>query len=838
VKEIVRFRGTNAGPFKKFDLNLKKRGLIRMVGKNGAGKSTLWHLLTQTGYGVNPNKSKKGDLSYEADETEGQKDFLIEVTFNTNGSTYVAAQAVKSKSKNPLKKTYNTGTYLFRDDLDISAHKDTDTQRLIKETLGWTLEEWYGYVYLAQKSTHVLIEGTPAERQTYLSALFNLKPLDNILAYCQEKSISLGEQSEGLEGKRTELNTKFTLIAGRNEENLLNQVMQIDENVQELNGELKTLQEEHAKFVRRDEVKKELMTFEETEDTGVVEAQLQAKRAEQALYESNQKLIQNIQGKRQALQPVVGAVIPEDYEVVLAGSDINSDQVQAELARLQRLQSQLGTEPATPALPDDLDSVLASPDIQYTQTLKKIEQIQSRHPAPGQARITQEALQLQIQKSQELLSDIAVLKAEIKPLEFNAPSCDKCGSTLDCTDREAKLAEKQEELQVLQKLSENCRFKKAQLESIDWEWREYDKLGPDLSGELPELKDSVEKYEKKIQYKKIKESQVALEKWQETNSQVSGIPELQKSFAAYQKKQDYRKLNEQAEKFKRYTETKETLDKELTEIVLGEPQSSEIKRLEDLLGLIQKRERLEETLISLKGAVDQTVAIQTLQQSLGTLQEQRGSLLREVEEVKTLSNNIQELQTEITEKEELYDKKKLYEILAKGYGRAGQVRKKLISKFSKYLEDALMPHTFRQLPQHRFRFNVDEGVDFECSKNGGNWYDVKTTSGGEKGSLSVACMFALDDLQPPSRRTNLKIVDEVEANFDPDKQRDFVTYTLPELRKRTDTVVVISHTQASQTGKYDAIWEIRNGEVIEQAPEERSFEEFETEEQFEEVESE
>src|SRR5690606_34266622 len=104
-----------------------------------------------------------------------------------------------------------------------------------------------------------------------------------------------------------------------------------------------------------------------------------------------------------------------------------------------------------------------------------------------------------------------------------------------------------------------------------------------------------------------------------------------------------------------------------------------------------------------------------------------------------------------------------------------------LSKFSRYLEETLLSHTIRQLPQHRFKIVVDDGIDIMTSKNGGPYYDVRTMSGGEQGALSVAFLFALDDLLPPDRRTSLKIVDEAESAFDVEKQKDFSEFTLPAL---------------------------------------------------------
>jgi len=193
--------------------------------------------------------------------------------------------------------------------------------------------------------------------------------------------------------------------------------------------------------------------------------------------------------------------------------------------------------------------------------------------------------------------------------------------------------------------------------------------------------------------------------------------------------------------------------------------------------------------------------------------------------VKRLNSAIQELQVKIQELEGKSSKQKLYAILAKGYGKAGQLRERQLSKFSKYLEQALLGHTIKQFPSHRFKIVVDDGIDILTSKNGGKFYDVCNMSGGEKGDLSVAFLFTLDDLLPPSRRSSLKICDEVESHFDKDRQKDFIQHTLPALKKRAETVIMISHSAAAQYGSFDAIWEVRDGKITETKAELREFEE-------------
>jgi DNA repair exonuclease SbcCD ATPase subunit len=71
---------------------------------------------------------------------------------------------------------------LFEDSTDISATGTKaiiQTQAILEQKLGLTLGEWFGFVYLAQKHTHAMVDGRPAEKKEYLSRVFGLDVIDN-----------------------------------------------------------------------------------------------------------------------------------------------------------------------------------------------------------------------------------------------------------------------------------------------------------------------------------------------------------------------------------------------------------------------------------------------------------------------------------------------------------------------------------------------------------------------------------------------------------------------------------------------------------------------------------
>jgi DNA repair exonuclease SbcCD ATPase subunit len=822
--EFLRFRLTNAGHFKAIDLDLHKRGLVRMTGRNGEGKSTIWHMFTQAAYATSPNKGKKADLDYLAEEPV---DMLLEMTFKRNGSTYVAAQAVKSKTLGPHGKKYASGVYLFRDGIDISLHKDPDTQKLIRQTLGWTLEEWYGYVYLAQSSTHALINGTRSERQTYLTALFNLMALDTLAGHFSKKASDLGDELEELERDRAVLASKFALLGSRTLDSLQGRLTDADADLEALTAQLVKLQATQEKFNRKNTLLFDLERFPELVISSEIEVRLTTLRNLQAEHYAREKQFQTLQAQLSALGVQTAPDIPADYEEVLAGPDIDYLAVSAELGRLQVLSKELQTRPVAEVveeIPADFAEVLASPSINYTATTARIKKIKTRPAPPQVARVTPEQLSAQREKIQTLTSDIAVMNAEIRPLQFNQPQCSQCGTVLDCADRQGKLEEKQAELEGLRAVLTKSKSVLVEIEQRDQLWRDHDALGPDLSGELPELEASVALYEKKKQYESLQADKLRREEFEAEVKLISQIPALEEKIQRHQLKERYKKLTIQRDRYRTYEVEKLRVEKALAELPVTQSQSAEIVSLQAEFNEAKRKEAMEVELISLKAVTDQSTKIANAQGAISELQGIKGSVLREIEEVKDLNTSIQKFQQIIAEKEQQASLQKLYSILAKGYGKAGQLRERQVARFSRYLENALLAHTIRQFPSHRFKIVVDDGVDIMASKNGGKFYDVCFMSGAEKGDLSVAFLFALDDLLPPDRRSSLKVVDEVEGAFDKERKKDFVEYTLPRLRARADTVVVISHSAETDSGKFNVEWELKGGQVIEKKGEAREFE--------------
>lgn len=817
-----RFRAKNAYPFKEIDINLKNQGLVRLAGPNGSGKSSACHLLTQTAMGTNPNSAKKSDIMIE------EKDFLLELTFTKNNTQYIAAHSTKSKTLSPAGQPYGTGVYLFRNGQDISQHKDLDTQKLIKATLGWSLDEWYGYVYLAQATSHTLINGTRSERQQYLSALFNLQPLDTLMLHFKQKAESLNDKILELEKSKQELAIKTQMLGSNNLAALEEKQISLKEELEVLNSKIKKLEFDQRKYEKRIElVNKIALANNEVDKLDSFKEQLIELEKQQATFTSNQILKSQHVLSLQSLVEIKEPKIPTDWKVEYEDSpDIDEIKEQGVLDDLIHLENNL-VEVPTVQIPLDFTEVLNSPDINLAQVKRQIAEIEKRPAPPAFPKPTQNQLTALVEEKTDISYKILNFKTEVQRLQFNETVCDKCGTQLNCEDREAKLQQKINELNDLQEELAIIQKKLSTQESRRDAWLEYDALGPDRSDELPNLKASISLFEQKLSYQNIKLQADKRQQYEKHLEAIKAIPSLKEKIRIFKLKKQYKEVQVQDSKFKAYIAEKDKLENLIKAVPETKDMSFAIAELKTKIEQQLQVRSLIEEFETVKTAEDKSTKLDLLKGDLNTLNQSIGTLGLEIKKAKELAADISRLQEKISAQDNIVRDQKRYALLAKAYGKAGVLREIQLSKFSRYLEEALLANTIKQLPHHRFHFRVDDGIDILAEYIGKDKptkdpYDVKFMSGGEKGALSVAFLFALDDLLPPERRTSLKILDETESALDAERQQDFIQYTLPLLKQRAETVIVISHSHAANAGVFDKVWEIKSG-VLTNTKETREF---------------
>lgn len=165
--KFVRLSGENVGTFHKFDLPLSDQGFVLVSGHTGAGKSTLFSLIPFLLFGQTARDGK----SRTSFQHPNRKGMLAVVEFEAHGHKWKVWQA-RDHSE------HGTGLWIASDGSDKSPYTEADTRAKIKEVVGMEYEDFCTAIYLPQGSAHLMIDGSDADRWSYMAALSGCSVLE------------------------------------------------------------------------------------------------------------------------------------------------------------------------------------------------------------------------------------------------------------------------------------------------------------------------------------------------------------------------------------------------------------------------------------------------------------------------------------------------------------------------------------------------------------------------------------------------------------------------------------------------------------------------------------
>lgn len=164
---FTRLYGENVGTFRKFDLPLDDQGFVLVSGQTGAGKSTLFSLIPFLLFGQTARDGK----SRTSFQHPNRKGMLAAVEFEAHGHQWKVWQARDHKEQ-------GTGLWISSDGGDKSPYTEADTRAKIKEVVGMEFEDFCTAIYLPQGSAHLMIDGSDADRWSYMAALSGCSVLE------------------------------------------------------------------------------------------------------------------------------------------------------------------------------------------------------------------------------------------------------------------------------------------------------------------------------------------------------------------------------------------------------------------------------------------------------------------------------------------------------------------------------------------------------------------------------------------------------------------------------------------------------------------------------------
>lgn len=168
----LRLSFDNAGTYQHCEIPLDGQGIVHVLGQNlrtklsnGAGKSTPFAVLRDLQYQPKSNKH----LINRHSPTRG---FLGELEFEAD-----AHYRVTEAYKHPK---YGSGLAIAKDGKPVEAKHVQRARIQLQTIIGLTEPEYHNIVYLTDKHASLLLNGKPAQRDEYLSALFNLDIFDKL----------------------------------------------------------------------------------------------------------------------------------------------------------------------------------------------------------------------------------------------------------------------------------------------------------------------------------------------------------------------------------------------------------------------------------------------------------------------------------------------------------------------------------------------------------------------------------------------------------------------------------------------------------------------------------
>ena len=737
----------NGRSFEKVSIPLCNQGIVLVQGDNGVGKSSIWDIFEAVLYGSTPEDHKKDEL------TKNDKDAIYTISFEKNDELYnVSLKRKKGKWSYDIQK----------ENTPITEHSYTDAVKSVSKLLGLTKSEFEGSIHLTQSSQHILIKSELSERKKYISNFFGIDDrYDQIHLAAKQEYEKVTEQISKLAG------------LSHSKQMLENELVNLDEkNISEIQNKLNVFTQHLDMLTTKLELTtKDLTTWQSYkqhhESANLVpDPDTTIKEIEKDILDNKAKLnyIEDTRKRNEQAYKVNGAI--DDLEstkekIQKKYPDISEDKIltaeyEKELRSLQNIKTQ---NDSVQSLRKELESLPVADEI----SIKVIEE---------------QLLQLQVDYQTHAKNKVAKEKG----------ICVECGSKFTTQDVQQEIALLSELRESIDVLNEDFTFIKNKNSQIKRK-----KLLADHLSKIPEFSKENQKrlklLEKYIPHKK---------EYQEVDSSLKILSRME--IAEEINHDDAKTITDNIQK------NHDLLD--------------ELKKCQISKQLLpEKPNDDEEVLLKLKSSLHTEVlniklSIQDTTQTLGEYKNNN-------ETFKRLTGQLEELNKKLNKLDELKKTEFFWSKLVDAYGPKGLRIQQL---------EKMMDIIIKQLPVYcsilfrekrlQFKHKVDpnnvkilacrEEEDDKGKIKNKFEHDISCFSGGEKDLMSTSFILTLADCVPYHKKANILILDEVDAQLDTDGKYRFTNQLLPMLRKKHDTIFVISHNKEVQLANiYDQVWEIQ-----------------------------
>lgn len=736
----------NGRSFEKTNIPLSNQGIVLIQGDNGVGKSSLWDIFEAVLYGSTPDEHKKDEL------TKNENDATYAVCFEKNGETFnISLKRKKGKWAYEIQK----------DNTIITDHTYNDAVKSIPKLIGLTKSEFEGSVHLTQSSQHILIKSELSERKKYISNFFNIDDrYDQVQLAAKQESEKISEQITNLSGLS---HSKQMLEAE------LQKLIITD--IEEFRNKLNTLQKHYDKLLTKLDKTDKIISIWGEYNKYISTASF-VDHPEDLIKEIEKNIVEN-KGKLNYIEET-NQRNEQALKINRAIDELESNQKKI-LVRFPELET------------DTISIVEYSKELQQLQTIKN--QNETVQNLRKELKTLPKVEELPIQQIEDQLLELQVsyqTHAQHK-IAKEKGICTQCGSKFDIQDV-------QKEVEILVELRENINL---------------------LNEDYSTIKDR----NTKVKRRKLIESH--LEKIplfsKENEKRISFLEDYIKY------KKEYSEIFSGLKILSRM-EITEGVNAEDIPLIKNKIQE-DLNTIEGLKNCVIAQKLLpakpkdsEESLIEIKTVLHNEIisiknAIQNINQTMGeckNINDTHKRLTHQLDEINKKLDGLEDLK-----KEEFFWNK-----LTDAYGPKGLRIQQL---------EKMMDLIIQQLPVYcsilfkekklTFKHKVDpnnvkilacrEEADEKTNEINRFQHDISSFSGGEKDLMSVSFILTLADCVPHHKKANILILDEVDAQLDADGKYRYTNQLLPMLKKKHDTIFVISHNKEVQLANiYDQVWQI------------------------------
>jgi len=647
-------------------------------------------------------------------------------------------------------------SYEIKKDGEVSTdHTYYDAIKTATNLIGLTKNEFEGAVHLTQNAQHMLIKGSLSERKDYISSFFGIDTrYDEVHAATKEELEKVQNKIKNLAG------------LSHSQQMLTSQLgsMQVCD-VSILQDQKSSLQHDIS---FNDDMLRDITTQLNVWDeyNKHYEAASLYKNPEAQIAECEARLIEN-----QSKLKLVTQIKLKNQQAVETNNRIESLEEKISLSLEEY-----------PALSSDTTEVNA-----YESELRDLSAIKTKNEQVSHLRKEISALpdvkEICVSKIEEELINLQVLhQTYLKNKKAKESGiCTECGSTFnqqDVSKDVVKINEIKDSLDILQSDYTVLKNRNQNAKRRVWVLDQLKNV-PDFSTENENRISFLRGYiQAKRNYENTKLLLAPL-----SRMELEGIPEVPE------------------------IDTDKKLLESLKSCVLA-------KRLLPTKPKSKKEILLKEKESLVKVQIELNNSLNSINQEIGKITAVNKNYSDISEQLKEIEENLKELDS--LKKEEFFWQK-----MVDAYGPKGLRVTQLENMVDLLVKQVPVYSSIMFNEKHlTFKHKVDannvkiianrEEVDEKSGKVTNKFqHDISCFSGGEKHKMSTASMLAFTDCIPVHKRTNVLILDEIDAELDHDGKFRFTNDLLPILKKKYSSIFVISHDENVQVANiYDKIWHI------------------------------